>query len=75
MPRQKVLLLKPVIFTLPIARVRYNLNFRNRTVGIATGYRLDEGGIGARVPVEARILSSPRRPDRIWGPHSLLSDV
>jgi hypothetical protein len=41
---------------------------RDSEVGIATGYRLDNRGVGVRVPVESRIFSSPRRPDRLWGP-------
>jgi hypothetical protein len=40
----------------------------------ATGYKLDDLGVGVRVPVGARIFSSPRRPDRLWGPPSLLSN-
>jgi hypothetical protein len=43
---------------------------RDIAVGIATGYGLDDRGVGIRVPVESRIFSSPRRPDRFWGPHS-----
>jgi hypothetical protein len=43
-------------------------------VGIATGYGLDDRGVGVRVPVESRIFSSPRRPDLLWGPSSLLSN-
>jgi hypothetical protein len=43
------------------------------SVGIATGYGLDVRGVGVRVTVGARMLSSPRRPDRLWGPPSLLS--
>jgi hypothetical protein len=42
-------------------------------VGIATGYRLDDRGVGVQVSVRSRILSSPRRPDQLWGPPSLLS--
>jgi hypothetical protein len=34
-------------------------------VGIATGYGLNDGGVGVRVPVGSRIFSSPRRPDRL----------
>jgi hypothetical protein len=34
---------------------------RNNTVGIATGYRLDDRGVGVRGPV-----GSPRRPDQHW---------
>jgi hypothetical protein len=41
-------------------------------VGIATGYGLDDGGVGVRIQVGSRIFSSPRRPDRPWGPPSLL---
>jgi hypothetical protein len=37
-------------------------------VGIATGYGLEDGGFGVRVPVGSRIFSSQRHPDRFWGP-------
>jgi hypothetical protein len=47
---------------------------RDSVVGIATGYELDDRGVGVRVPVESRIFSSPRRPDLLWGPASLLSN-
>jgi hypothetical protein len=47
---------------------------RDSAVGIATAYELDDRGVGVRVPVELRIFSSPRRPDRLWGPSSLLSN-
>jgi hypothetical protein len=40
---------------------------------IVTGYGLDDRGVGVRVPVESRIFYIPRRPDRFWGPPSLLS--
>jgi hypothetical protein len=48
---------------------------RDSAVGIATGYGLDDRGVGVgvRVQVAARIFSSPRRPDRLWGQPSLLS--
>jgi hypothetical protein len=36
--------------------------------GIATGYGLDDRGVGVRVLEESRIFSSPRRPDWLWGP-------
>jgi hypothetical protein len=45
---------------------------RDSVVGIATGYGLDERGVGVRVPVGSRIFSSPIRPDRLWGPPNLL---
>jgi hypothetical protein len=41
-------------------------------VSIATVYMMDYRGVGVRVPVESRIFSSPRRPDRFSGPPSLL---
>jgi hypothetical protein len=47
---------------------------RDSAVGIATGYGSESRGVGVRVPVEARFLSSPRRPDRLWGLPSLLSN-
>jgi hypothetical protein len=47
---------------------------RDSSVGIATGYKLGDGGVGVRVPVGSRIFSSPRRPDRLLGPPSLLSN-
>jgi hypothetical protein len=46
---------------------------RDSSVGIATGYVLDNGGVEVPVPVGLRIFSSLRRPDRLWGPPSLLS--
>jgi hypothetical protein len=52
----------------------WELGSRNSAVGIATGYVLDDRGIGVRVPVGSRILSSPRRPDRLWCPPTLLSN-
>jgi hypothetical protein len=48
---------------------------RDSVVGIATGYRLDDLGIGVRVPVRSRIFSPPNRPERLWGPSNLLSNV
>jgi hypothetical protein len=47
---------------------------RDSVVGIATGYGLDDRGVGVRVPVWSRIICSPRRPDRLWGSPSLLSN-
>jgi hypothetical protein len=42
---------------------------RDNAVGIATGYGLDDRGVEVRVEVGSRIFSSPRFPDRLWGPH------
>jgi hypothetical protein len=47
---------------------------RDNVVGIATGYGLNDRGIGVRIPVGSRIVSSPSRPDRLWGPPNLLSN-
>jgi hypothetical protein len=44
------------------------------SVGIATGYGLDDRGVGVRVPVGSRIFSSSNRPERLWGPPNLLSN-
>jgi hypothetical protein len=35
-------------------------------VGIATGYQLDDRGLGVRVQVGSRIFTSPYRPDLLW---------
>jgi hypothetical protein len=47
---------------------------RDSAVGIATGYGMDDQGVGVRVPVIERIFPSPHRADRFWGPPSLLSN-
>jgi hypothetical protein len=44
---------------------------RDSAVGIATGYRLDDRGVGVRVPVGATLFPSPRRPYRLRGPPNL----
>jgi hypothetical protein len=44
------------------------------TVSIATGHGLDNQGVGIQVPVGPQIFSFPRRPARLWGPPSLLSN-
>jgi hypothetical protein len=60
-------------------KVQYNRFYHlqdlseDSSVGIATGYGLDDRWFGVRVPVGSRIFFSPRRPDRLWGPLSLLS--
>jgi hypothetical protein len=50
----------------------YRLHFDG--VGTPTGYGLNDQGVGVRVTVGSRILSFPRRPDRLWGPPNLLSN-
>jgi hypothetical protein len=42
-------------------------------VGIATGYRPHDQGVGVRAPVGVRIFTSPGHPDEFWGPPNLLS--
>jgi hypothetical protein len=48
---------------------------RDSSVSIATDYGLDSRGIGDRVPLGALFFSSPRHPDRLLGPSSLLSNL
>jgi hypothetical protein len=50
----------------------YNMS-HGSTVGIATGYRLDDQGVGVRVPIASRILTCSYCPDRFLGPPNLLS--
>jgi hypothetical protein len=47
---------------------------RDSVVGIATGYRLNDRGVGVRVPIGSKIFSSPRHPDQLWSPTNLLSN-
>jgi hypothetical protein len=55
----------------------FRLSFvsRDSAVGTATGYRLEDGRVGVRVPVGSRICTSPCRPDRLWGALKLLPEV
>jgi hypothetical protein len=39
--------------------------------GIMTGYGLDHPDDGVRVPVGTIIFTSPRHPDRHWGPPTI----
>jgi hypothetical protein len=55
-------------------KVLVNMKSQDSAVGIVTGYGLDDQGVGVRVPVGARFFTSPCRPDRLWGPPSLLSN-
>jgi hypothetical protein len=41
---------------------------------ILSHWRIEDRGIGVWVPVGPRIFSSPRCPDRLWGPPNLLSN-
>jgi hypothetical protein len=44
-------------------------------VGVATGYGMNDRGVGVRVPIGSKNFFSPQRPDRLWGPPNLLSNV
>jgi hypothetical protein len=48
---------------------------QDSAVGIALGYWLDNLGVGVLVLIGSRIFTSPCRPDRLWGPPNLLSNV
>jgi hypothetical protein len=52
----------------------YTAKSRDSSVGIASGYRLDDQGVAIRVPVGSRIFTFPYRPDQIWGPPCLISN-
>jgi hypothetical protein len=59
----------------PVSWQKYPYHYHwFNAVGIATGYGLDDRGVGYRVPVRSRILSSLHRPDRLWGSYRLLSN-
>jgi hypothetical protein len=48
------------------------IHCRVSAVRMATGYGLDDQGVGVLIPVGSRIFFSPRRPNRLWGPPRLL---
>jgi hypothetical protein len=75
--------LNPSQYTYCRKAEKYNINLyvicpallsSDSSVVIATGYGLDDGGLGVRVLVGSRIFFSPRRSDRLWRPPSLLSN-
>jgi hypothetical protein len=51
-----------------------SLKNRGISVGLATGYGLEDRGVGLRVPVGSRIFTFPYRPKRLWGPPNLISN-
>jgi hypothetical protein len=59
---------------LKIATDIHQYQSRDGSVGIATGYGLDDQGVGIPVPVGVRVFTSPCRRDRLWGPPTLLSN-
>jgi hypothetical protein len=67
------------VFTLRNAKFKltwqqYYIRIRGSVVSIGTGYGLEDRGVGVRAPVRSRMFSSTNRPDRLWGPPSLLSN-
>jgi hypothetical protein len=61
---------------------RWNINLDSHlltwgsreSVGVATGYELDDQEVEVPVPVGSWIFSFSRRPDRVWGPPNLVSN-
>jgi hypothetical protein len=56
-----------------LAEVCSCIRNRDSSVGIATGYGLDDQGFRFRVPVESEIFFPTLRPHQLWGPPSLIS--
>jgi hypothetical protein len=50
------------------------LESRGSSVDIATGCGIDDQMDRVRVTIVSRIFFVPYRPDRLWGPLSLLSN-
>jgi hypothetical protein len=62
-------------FVHSLKKAHYDLNgSRDSAVGIKTGYRRDDQGVGVQVPVWARIFTSPCHPGRLWDPSNLISN-
>jgi hypothetical protein len=70
----KVDRLSPSVFQQLFHFLRVAPRSRDSTVGISTGYRLDERRVGVPDPVGSKIFSSPRDPNRFRGPTSRLSN-
>jgi hypothetical protein len=47
--------------------VHNRVRSRDSSIGTVTGYGLESRKVGVRVLVLVRFLSSPRRPERLWG--------
>jgi hypothetical protein len=56
-----------------IRNTSYIVRNRGSSVGIVTGYGMEDREVGVRLPVGSRIFSSGPRQDRLWGPPNLLS--
>jgi hypothetical protein len=57
-----------------ISTILYRNVSRDSVVCIATGYGLDDRGLGLRVPLGSRLFCPSRRPDWLWSPPNLLSN-
>jgi hypothetical protein len=57
-----------IVLELIYCRYKYIVRSRNDVVGITTGYRLDDGGVGVRVPVRSRIFVFSTLPRPVLGP-------
>jgi hypothetical protein len=54
--------------------IKTKFKSRGTSVGIATGYGLDDRGMRVRAQAERRIFTSPYGAYWLWGPPSLLSN-
>jgi hypothetical protein len=54
--------LSSIHLEIPGFHIYYDVTSRDSVVGIATGYGLDDQGVGVRVPVGSRIFSTSSRP-------------
>jgi hypothetical protein len=61
-----------LIFSFRIPKTRTGAKISQSVGRLATGWTTE--GVGVRVPTEAKIFSSLRRPDRLWGTRSFLSN-
>jgi hypothetical protein len=59
-------------FNLLCLMAQFYFDSRGSTVGMATGYGLDNQGIGVRVPTRTIIFTSSYCPDRLWRSDNLL---
>jgi hypothetical protein len=64
-------LVTPVIMN----RTAFFFESSGTSVGIATGYELDDREVGVRVPLVSRMITSSYHPDRESGPPNLLPNA
>jgi hypothetical protein len=71
-----MIIFKIILLSFPSLNSKTTSSLRSpdRFVGIATGYGLEDQGVGVRVSVGPRIFFSPHHPDRFWDPPNLLSN-